>query len=233
MRHSSPAAPPMDTLTDVTRLVQTAEGYGSVRTALQGRRSATVDGAWGSSAGLIAAALAREVPQTLLVVIAHPRDVDGWADDLTSFGGESPLFFPAWDNLPDDTTLIDEVAGQRLRILKSLEGQPPPRCLLTTIQALIQPVPDRDQLIQNRRTLSAGSVIDLEALCAWLLAHGFRRSDAVEIPGEFSRRGGILDIFSPDAEAPYRFEFFGDEIDSIRQFSPLTQRSLGTQASAS
>src|SRR5262249_6905629 len=51
-------------------------------------------------------------------------------------------------------------------------------------------------------------------------------TEAVELPGEFSRRGGILDVFSPDAEAPYRLEFFGDEIESIRQFAPLTQRSL-------
>jgi transcription-repair coupling factor (superfamily II helicase) len=51
--------------------------------------------------------------------------------------------------------------------------------------------------------------------------------DAVELPGEFSRRGGILDVFSPDAEAPHRLEFFGDEIDSIRQFAVDTQRSLG------
>src|SRR5437588_5096031 len=51
--------------------------------------------------------------------------------------------------------------------------------------------------------------------------------EAVELPGEFTRRGGILDVFSADAEAPYRIEFFGDEIESIRQFSPQTQRSLG------
>ena len=53
------------------------------------------------------------------------------------------------------------------------------------------------------------------------------------LPGEFSRRGGILDVYSPDAEAPYRLEFFGDEIESIRQFAPETQRSLGAVASRS
>src|SRR5262249_11388901 len=51
-------------------------------------------------------------------------------------------------------------------------------------------------------------------------------TEAVDLPGEFSRRGGILDVFSVDAEAPYRLEFFGDEIESIRQFAPHTQRSL-------
>src|SRR5207302_3524518 len=60
----------------------------------------------------------------------------------------------------------------------------------------------------------------------WLVDHGFRRTEAVELPGEFSRRGGILDIFSADSDTPYRLEFFGDEIESIRQFSPQSQRSL-------
>src|SRR5262249_47774762 len=62
--------------------------------------------------------------------------------------------------------------------------------------------------------------------------HGYQHAEAVELPGEFSRRGGILDVYPPDADAPYRVEFFGDEVESIRQFSPQTQRSLGDLAAA-
>src|SRR5262249_1630120 len=68
--------------------------------------------------------------------------------------------------------------------------------------------------------------VDPDELAAWLVDHGFRRTEAVELPAEFSRRGGIVDVFSADADAPYRLEFFGDEIESIRQFSPHTQPSL-------
>ena len=64
---------------------------------------------------------------------------------------------------------------------------------------------------------------------AWLIEHGYQRMEAVEIPGEFSRRGGILDVFSPDAEAPYRIEFLGDEIASIIHRHD-TQHSLDTIA---
>jgi transcription-repair coupling factor (superfamily II helicase) len=232
MATTIPAAPPLESLTVVTRIVQTAEGFPAVLAALGERRSAVVDGAWGSSAGLVAAALGRHVAATLVVVIAHPRDTDAWADDLASFAGQPPDFFPAWDHLPDETTLIDEVAGQRLRLLRTLESSVPPRCLLTTIQALIQPVPDRQQLRESGRVLSVGVVVDPEELSTWLVDRGYRRTDAVELPGEFSRRGGIFDVFSPDAEAPYRLEFFGDEIESIRQFSPQTQRSLGERSTA-
>ncbi len=200
--------------------------------ALRQGRSATVDGAWGSSAALATASLTPHAPRTLLVVIAHPRDIDGWTGDLASFTGLSPLVFPAWDDFRASGDMrgagaIDEVAGQRLRLLKQLEGPNPPRLVLTTLQALLQPVPDRAQLAATRRRLRPGQTIDLEELASWLVEHGYRYTEAVELPGEFSRRGGILDVFSPDAEAPYRVELFGDDIESIRQFSPQTQRSLG------
>src|SRR5262249_41878263 len=94
---------------------------------------------------------------------------------------------------------------------------------------LIQPVPDRNQLSQRRRRVRVGDRTDPDELAAWLVDHGFRRTDAVEMPGEFSRRGGILDLFSPDEEAPIRVEFFGEGMDSIRQFSAQPRRSRGTR----
>jgi transcription-repair coupling factor (superfamily II helicase) len=216
----------IDNLTDLADLLQRAEGFPQLLAALRQGHSATIDGAWGSSAGLAAATLARHTPHTLLVVIAHPRDLDGWAGDLQSFSGVRPVIFPAWDNQPGTAT-VDEVAGQRLRVLKQLEADQPPRIVLATFQALMQPVPDRERLARNRRTLAAAETCDPEELAAWLVGHGYRHTEAVELPGEFSRRGGILDVYSPDADAPYRVEFFGDEVESIRQFSPQTQRSLG------
>jgi transcription-repair coupling factor (superfamily II helicase) len=227
MPSTTRAVPTLDSLKDLTRLGQTVEGFHPVVVAMQNGHSATIDGAWGSSAALTAAALALHTPHTLLVVIAHPRDTDGWADDLASFAGVRPVVFPAWENLPTADTVIDELAIQRLRLLKQLQSTQPPRIVVTTMQALIQPVPERSQLEQGRRLLQVGASLDLDDLSRWLVEHGYRRSDAVELPGEFSRRGGILDVFSPDAEAPFRLELFGDEIESIRQFAPHTQRSLG------
>jgi transcription-repair coupling factor (superfamily II helicase) len=220
-------SPPLGTLQDLTRVIQQVEGFHPLVAALKNGRSASVDGAWGSSASLVTAALGLHAPRTLLVTLAHPRDVDGWVEDIACFTGVRPLVFPAWDNLATDRAVLDEVAGQRLRVLKALESGEPPRFVVTTVQALIQPVPDREQLAGRRRRLQMGDVSAVEELAAWLVDHGFQRVDAVELPGEFSRRGGILDVFSSDAEAPYRVEFFGDDVESIRQFSPHTQRSLG------
>jgi transcription-repair coupling factor (superfamily II helicase) len=221
------SAPTLESLRDLVRLVTAAEGFPALVTALESGRGATVDGAWGSSASLAAAAAGLHAPHTLLIAVAHPRDVDGWVEDIAGFAGVRPVVLPAWDALPDDNTVVDEVAGQRLRLLRQLESDEPPRFVLTTIQALIQPVPDRAQLAERSRRLQIGDRVPLEELTTWLVEHGFQRMEAVELPGEFSLRGGILDVFSADAEVPYRLEFFGDDIESIRRFAPETQRSLG------
>jgi transcription-repair coupling factor (superfamily II helicase) len=226
MPPSTALLPTLANLKDLTRIVQTTERFHPLVAALKNGHGASVDGIWGSSGGLVASALGLHAPTTLLVVLAYPRDLDGWVEDLASFAGLRPVVFPAWDNLPTDSTVLDEVAGQRLRILKQLAGPEPPRYVVTTLQALMQPVPNRAQIAEHRRMLRVGESIDPEALATWLVEQGFQRTEAVELPGEFSRRGGILDVFSPDAEAPYRLEFFGDEIESVRQFSQHTQRSL-------
>src|SRR5262249_49769331 len=157
----------------------------------------SIDGAWGSSAALVAVALGVRASKTLLLVIAFPRDLDGWADDIATFAGQRPVVFPAWDSLPGDSDALDEIAGQRLRLLRQLESSEPPRFVLTTMQALLQPVPNREQLAGGRRTLRAGDQIEMEELSRWLVQHRYKRTDAVALPGEFSRRGGLLDVFSP------------------------------------
>ncbi|MGC2300884.1 MAG: transcription-repair coupling factor [Acidobacteriaceae bacterium] len=73
--------------------------------------------------------------------------------------------------------------------------------------------------------LRRGEEVDVETLLAHLTSIGYTRNDIVEMPGQFTRRGGILDVYSPEADRPVRFEFFGDEIESIRKFDPDTQRS--------
>jgi transcription-repair coupling factor (superfamily II helicase) len=219
-------------LADLARLLWTAEGYAPLAETLRAGRSGAIDGAWGSSATLSVAALANEAPQTLLVVIAHPGDLDAWAGDLRSFVDDPPAIFPALDALPGERPRLDAATGARLRLIQQLTSADPPRLVLTTVQALMQPVPARSELATRGRVLRTGASLDVDELSAWLVEHSYKRVDAVEMPGEFSRRGGIFDVYSPDADAPFRLALFGDEVESIRQFAADTQRSLRDMRSA-
>src|SRR4051794_17826549 len=179
-------------LKDLPPWLEGTEGFAPVLHALDRGQAATIDGAWHSAASLSAGTLALHAPATLLVVLAHPRDLDAWAEDLRSFTGLTAQILPAWDSLPTADTVIDEVGGQRLRLIRRLDGDSPPRLLLTTIQALLQPVPTREQLAERRRRLRVGQTVPPEELVTWLVERGFQRMNAVELPGEFSQRGGIL-----------------------------------------
>ncbi len=85
---------------------------------------------------------------------------------------------------------------------------------------------DRDYYASLAVTVRRGEEIDVEILTAHLASVGYTQMDLVEMPGQFTRRGGILDVYSPESDRPVRIEFFGDEIDTIRRFDPETQRSL-------
>jgi transcription-repair coupling factor (superfamily II helicase) len=106
--------------------------------------------------------------------------------------------------------------------------RPRPRILVTSIQSLLQPVPSRNAMAAATREIRVGAQIDVDELTRWLVGRGGHATTAVELPGEFSVRGGILDVFAPDAEDPVRIELFGDEVESIRRFDVATQRSLET-----
>ena len=112
-----------------------------------------------------------------------------------------------------------------MRVLKILLGPQPPKIVVTSIPALLEPVPSRNLAAQTR-TLRVSEVISIEEISGWLVRSGFQNTTAVELPGEFSHRGGIIDIFAPDWFNPVRIELFGDEIESIRQFEAASQRSL-------
>jgi transcription-repair coupling factor (superfamily II helicase) len=220
-------APAEAGLRALPELLRAADGWAELRAALAAGRSGTIDGAWGSAAALAAAALAADAPGTLLVVVANPADVAPWAEDIASFTGTRPAVFETWETWPvvGDRGKLDPTTTARLRLLQQLQLDPP-RVVVCGVTAVCQPVPERADLAARGRTISTGEVVEPAELAEWLVASGYKRVDAVEYPGEFSRRGGICDVFPPDAPDPVRLEFFGDELESVRTFAAGSQRSL-------
>lgn len=205
------------------------EGFDQVVASLQAGHAATLDGVWGSSCALAVALLAESAPGLLLVVLSQADQLEDFLEDIELFLSRDCAGierFPALEHPPGEESATDEFFGQRLRILKQLPNSAFAKLLVADIQALLQPVPDRAALEAHSRLVRVGMPLEMAELTQWLQAEGFQRMTAVALPGEFSVRGGIVDLFPPDAQEPIRIEWFGDQVESLRQFEVSTQRSL-------
>lgn len=137
--------------------------------------------------------------------------------------------FPAWDCLPYDRaspalhTTSERLAALSRLALPASGGQ----LVVTTINAVTQRVlePARVQELVTR--LAPGTIVEQEKLISFLYANGFVRVDTVADSGEFAARGGLIDLFPPGVDMPLRIDLFGDEIESLRQFDPADQRTIG------
>lgn len=222
-------ATPRGELESLATQLEQIEGFAGVLASLTAGHSGTLGGVWGSSCALVGATLGRHCPGALVIVAPRGATMDTLADDLSLFTTLPIARFGAAETDSTPHGVVDQIAGERQRLLKQLAGGIPDGPLpivVASIQSLMQPVPSRDDLAAGTRTLKVGDTLALDEISEWLVARGCHATSAVELPGEFARRGGLLDIFTPDAVAPVRIELFGDEIDSIREFDVATQRSL-------
>ncbi|HEX4284966.1 MAG TPA: transcription-repair coupling factor [Terracidiphilus sp.] len=133
--------------------------------------------------------------------------------------------FPTHDVLPfENLSPHPDVQEQRAAALWKL-ATGAVSILIAPAEAAALKLFDRDYYASLALTLRRGEEVDVEVLTAHLASVGYSQMDLVEMPGQFTRRGGILDVYSPESDRPVRIEFFGDEIDTIRKFDPETQRS--------
>jgi transcription-repair coupling factor (superfamily II helicase) len=134
--------------------------------------------------------------------------------------------YPAWDCLPfDRASPSAAVASARmaaLAVLAMREGNGP-LIMTTTVNAVLQRTPPRAVIAAASFAADVGGRASMEALVAFLAANGYQRAATTREPGEYSVRGGLVDIFPPGADEPARLDFFGDVLESVRAFDPATQ----------
>ncbi|MDE2029361.1 MAG: transcription-repair coupling factor [Alphaproteobacteria bacterium] len=137
--------------------------------------------------------------------------------------------FPAWDCLPYDRVSPHvDITAQRITGLSRLRGAFAKPCIvLTTTNAAVQKILPPDVLEQVSLDAATGDTLPSDRLRRFLAQNGYVNAGTVREAGEFALRGGIVDLFPPGYDAPLRLDFFGDEIDSIRVFDPLTQTTTG------
>ena len=197
--------------------------------------------------GLVASALAQTEGRNLVVVCATLEEAGRWAAQLEAMGWQTVHFYPTSEASPyepfDPETEMTWGQMQVLADLVSVEQQalnydlPKPDRNLTNNMAIVatslslQPhLPPVEAFKPYCLTLKRGMELDLETFSNQLAQLGYERVPLVEIEGQWSRRGDIVDVFPVSSELPVRLEWFGDELEQIREFDPATQRSTATSA---
>ncbi len=229
----------MNTLRGLLDWVRELPAYQQVRDSLlQGAQETTWPDLPAAQAPVMAA-LAEDLQRPLLILTATADERRRLGQTLLQWGLSAQRLL----NFPDPTALFyerlpwaPEVVQERLQVLTALflyrmhpDQMPAPVIIASVRGVMTRTLPYR-QLRKAALHIERGAQWSLTQLTRHALSIGYELVNVVEAPGQVSRRGGILDIYPPHAIAPYRLEFFGDEIDSLRQFDPATQRS-GTSVS--
>jgi len=178
------------------------------------------------SAGLFSIA---SQPRKTIVVATNDEKMEQSIATLATFKPGSRIFpFPALDGSPFSFAPVHASTRRiRLLVLAALRSGDWD-LIVTTPQALLEPIPPLDALLDPTLTLEVGGSYDLGSLANDLVRMGYLSCDMISQPGDFARRGGILDIYSFVDETAYRLEFFDDELEEIRPFDAGTQRSTGS-----
>ncbi|MEE2826321.1 MAG: DEAD/DEAH box helicase, partial [Planctomycetota bacterium] len=187
-------------------------------------KGATFDSVWGSSCALLAAALSKRFTH-LLMVCPDSRSLDNHLDDLETFREGPAERLPTAVSMKGLDQTVDQEYGERLRMIKACAAGNVPGIVIASVQSLLQGVPTPASIQNQTKVIRKGETLDLESLHPWLLERGFHRTSAVELPGEYSVRGGIVDLFLPDWTEPVRLELFDNEVESLRKFSIGSQLS--------
>jgi transcription-repair coupling factor (superfamily II helicase) len=235
MRAVSEPIPPAKRLLGLAKTLESHSGFADVVTSLRAGHGGTIGGTWGSSSALTAAALAAALPRgrgaepgVLVVVLPHAADAEAFVDDAALFTPGPIAVLPPEESLDGSAAADDPSTAARLALVKRLTmtGDAAPAIIVTSIQALLSPLADPREIEARTRRLEVGGRLDPVELADWLAAGGWQAVDAIDAPGTFARRGGIVDLFAIDWDRPVRIELFGDEIESLRTFDTVSQRSV-------
>ena len=204
-------------------LIQGTAEYRHLRDAMQAPGASALFGLPPSGRAQMLAILAGDLQRPLLVITPGEAEATRFAADLNTFGYPAAVFPPRDFVLRPIEGVSREYEYRRLAVLGDLVGGRL-KAVCAPAEALLQYTVPREDFCNNTLTLKPGMEIPPKQLVERLLSAGYHRRDRVEGPGQFSMRGGILDVFPPDRKEPARMEFWGDEIDTLHSFDLVTQR---------
>ncbi len=190
-----------------------------------------LNGLLGSSLSIIVQSLFKKAEVPFLLLLNDKEEAAYYLNDLEQMiGADDVLFYPGSYRRPyqiEDTDNANVLL--RAEVLNRINSRKKPAIIVTYPEALFEKVVTKKELDKNTLKVAVGDQISIEFINEVLFEYEFKRVDFITEPGEFSVRGGIIDVFSFSNDNPYRIEFFGNEVDSIRSFDVETQLSIEKQ----
>ena len=213
-----------------SQLLDGIEAFERIVSRLAAGKNCAAGGLWGSAQAFVLAGLVRRAQGPWVIVLSSDNEARAFADDLELCGAE-PAWFPSRQTGGRGAAHADpDLTRRRLVLAATLSGPNAnrPRLIVASLIALLQSVPAAREIEAEMLPLASGETLDPDHLLQRLVKRGFERVPLVERAGEVSLRGDILDLYPWASELPLRIELFDDEIESLRTFDPMNQRSLQT-----
>jgi transcription-repair coupling factor (superfamily II helicase) len=187
-----------------------------------------LNGLLGSAISFVIRSLFKKSELPFLVILNNKEEAAYYLNDLEQMVGEQDvLFYPSSYRRPYQVEETDNAnVLLRAEVLNRINSRKKPAVIVSYPEALFEKVVTRRDLDKNTLKVSVGDKISIDFINEVLFEYEFKRVDFITEPGEFSVRGGIVDVFSFSNDNPYRIEFFGDEVESIRTFDVATQLSI-------
>lgn len=200
----------------------------AISQAITGDNKIHIKGLIGSSFSFVIQALFANSTNSFLLLCNEKEEAAYLLNDLEQLvGDQEVLFYPSSYRRPyqiEDTDNANILL--RSEVLNRLNSRKKPAIIVSYPEAIFEKVVTKKELEKNTLNIAVGDQVSIEFINEVLFEYEFKRVDFITEPGEFSVRGGILDVFSFSNDNPYRIEFFGNEVDSIRTFDVATQLSI-------
>ncbi|WP_420578699.1 transcription-repair coupling factor [Ekhidna sp.] len=214
----------MDTK-DLLQKYQESTNIKAIAETIQKKKQLRLKGIAGSYDAVLVASTFKTIGGVHLIVLHDFEEASYFVNDLSNFLSDEYISFPSSYKKPYQYEEIENAnILQRAEVLNNLNDRDD-LIIISYPEALSEKVINKRSLVSNTFTAKPGEQLDIEFLSDLLVTYDFEKTDFVYEPGQFSVRGGIIDVYSYAHEQPYRLELFGDEIETIREFDPESQLS--------
>ena len=200
--------------------------FQQLKTAAADQPALLLEGLWDAPKAVIAVYFAEVTGKNVLIITGDESETR-LCDGLNFFAPKTPLSYPSWEILPgEEMKPSPDIMGKRFEILHQLQTDPGPHLVQAPLQAVLQKVCMPHRFKELFLNWEVGTEIVFDHLPTLLTELGYRREAVAADKGQFAIRGGIIDLFPVSAFDPYRIDFFGDTIDQIRTYDPISQKSM-------